>query len=197
MEKRSAAAMEFDSSRPLGSMLEVLRELFLRPRSFFLSFSSEGEIKGPVIFILLVTAISAIISLFISGGAALLGYGDPATVGIAAAQGVGFMLLAPLMVAFAAAFYLLAIRTFVGEVANFRQVYRIAAHAYGPMIFFGIPGIGAFAFAYGAMLLMVLAVRGIYRTSLMNALITALVGFVPVASALMYLYLVVTGVAFG
>jgi hypothetical protein len=189
--------VEFDVGRPLASAGAVLRELFLRPRSFFLAFSPEGEVKGPAVFVVLVTTVAAATSLLFSFAGPALGFGELGSVPVLVGQAVGFVVLSPLLVAAAAAFYLLSIRTFVGEVADFRQVYRIVAHAYGPMALFGIPGVGAFAFAYGAMALMTLAIRGVYRTSLMNALITALVGFVPVASALMYLYLVLTGAAFG
>ncbi|TCJ19800.1 hypothetical protein E0L93_02245 [Rubrobacter taiwanensis] len=188
---------EFDGGRPLESAAAVLRELFLRPRRFFLNFSPEGEVRDPALFVMLVTAVAAVTGLVLSILGPALGLGERGTFWILLLQAAGFVVLSPLLVAAAAACYWLSIRTFVGPVTDFRQVYRILAHAYGPMILFGIPGVGALAFGYGAMALMVLAVRGVYRTSLMTALITALVGFVPVATALMFFYLVLAGWAHG
>ena len=51
------------------------------------------------------------------------------------------------MVGAAAGFYLLSIRTFVGKVSSFREVYRMAAYASGALIL-AISLVGAFAITY-------------------------------------------------
>jgi hypothetical protein len=61
------------------------------------------------------------------------------------------------------------------------------------MILFWVPIINAFAFTYAAMVLMWLGIRYVYRTSFLTSLVAALVGFVPVAVAFIYLVVVING----
>jgi len=58
---------------------------------------------------------------------------------------------------------------------------------------FPIPVLNALAFTYAALILMWFAIRGVYRTSFLSGLITALVGFVPVALAFIYLVVAANG----
>jgi hypothetical protein len=83
--------------------------------------------------------------------------------------------------------YLLAIRTFVGRVSSFTEVYRMAAYASAALILAWIPILGAFAFTYALMVLMGIGIQSVYRTSFLTAVVTAMVGFVPVASILVWL----------
>ena len=104
-------------------------------------------------------------------------------------------MLSPLAVGVVAAVYLLSIRTFVGKVGTFREVYRMAAYAFGAMILAWIPIVGAFAVTYALMVLMGVAVRTVYRTSLLTAVVTALVSFMPLGVALIWLRVTTAGLA--
>ncbi len=66
----------------------------------------------------------------------------------------------------AAGFYLLAIRTFVGKVGSFEELYRMTAYAF--------------------MVLMGIGIHSVYRTSFITTVVVALSGFVPVATALIF-----------
>jgi len=92
-----------------------------------------------------------------------------------------------------AAVYLLAIRTFVGRVADFRGVYRVAAYAFGAMSLAWIPALGALAVTYSLLVLMGFGVRYVYRTSSLTALVTALSCFVPLGVALIWLRILAAG----
>jgi hypothetical protein len=65
-----------------------------------------------------------------------VGLGD---VGLTALGGLIFALFSPLAVGVVAGVYLLSIRTFVGKVSSFREVYRMAAYAFGALILAWIP----------------------------------------------------------
>jgi hypothetical protein len=92
-----------------------------------------------------------------------------------------------------AGIYLLSIRTFVGKVSNFREVYRMAAYASGALILAWIPIIGAFAVTYALMVLMGIGIRFVYRTSFLTAVVTAVASFVPVGVALIWLRVTTAG----
>ena len=63
----------------------------------------------------------------------------------------------------------------------------MSAYAYGAMILSWIPVVNALAFTYAAMILMMLGIQSVYRASFLTALVTTLVGFVPVSIAFIYL----------
>jgi hypothetical protein len=105
----------------------------------------------------------------------------------AVVEGLLFAVLSPVGVAVAAGVYLLAIRTFVGNVANFSQAYRIVAYAFSAFVFAWIPVLGSVAISYALLVLMGIAIREVYETSFLTAVITALVGFIPVGSALVWI----------
>lgn len=187
-------APEFTLERPLGSALDVLRAVILRPRRFFLGFSAEGPVHEPGAFVLLVSAFSAFV-----GAAASLVSGElsAASAGLTLLVAALLTLLAPLALGAAAGAYLLSIRTFVGGTPGFREVYRMLAYAYAPMVLAWVPVVSAFAFTYSFMVLMLIAVRTVYRTSLITAVITALVAYVPVATAFLLLIAWSTGLTAG
>jgi hypothetical protein len=83
--------------------------------------------------------------------------------------------------------YLLSVRTFVGKVSGFAEVYRMAAYAASALVFAWIPILGAFAFTYALMVLMGIGIQSVYKTSLITTVITVLAGFVPVASVLVWI----------
>jgi sorbitol-specific phosphotransferase system component IIC len=85
-----------------------------------------------------------------------------------------------------AGIYLLSIRTFVGKVAGFAEVYRMAAYAASALVFAWIPILGAFAFTYALMVLMGIGIQNAYKTSFITTIVTVLAGFVPVASILVW-----------
>jgi hypothetical protein len=191
---RSAEAPEFSLQRPLPSAFAVVRAVLFSPRSFYLNFSGEGPLIEPAVFVLLVavvtgtlTAAVAIVSNF------LFGEVSAGEVGLTALEALLFTLLSPLAVGLVAGIYLLSIWTFVGKVASFREVYRMAAYAFGALVLAWIPIVGAFAVTYALMVLMGIAIRYVYRTSLLTAVITALMGFVPISVALIWLRVTTAG----
>lgn len=194
----SAKAPEFDLQSPLPSAIAALRAVLLTPRSFYANFSAEGPLKEPAIFTLLVGAVTGILTAAVALISNLafgdLGAGDLL---FTLLEAVVFALLSPLAVGAVAGVYLLSIRTFVGKVSSFREVYRIAAYAWGAVILAWIPVLGAFAITYSLMVLMGIGVRFIYRTSLLTAVVTALVGFVPLGIALIWLRVVTAGLTSG
>ena len=64
---------------------------------------------------------------------------------------------------------------------------RIAAYAASALVFAWIPILGAFAFTYALMVLMGIGIQSAYKTSFITTVVTVLVGFVPVASILVWI----------
>ena len=234
-------APEFNLQRPLSSALAVLRAILFSPRRFYLGFSPEGPLREPAIFVLLVGAVTAVLTAAVAmvsnlifgelsagevgvtaleavlfallspvavGAVAaaltaavaivsnlIFGELSAGEVGVTALEAVLFALLSPLAVGVVAAVYLLSIRTFVGNVGTFREVYRAAAYAFGALILAWIPIVGAFAVTYALMVLMGIAVRIVYRTSFLTAVVTVLVGFLPISLALIFLRVTTAGLA--
>jgi hypothetical protein len=180
---------EFDTKRPVASAAAVLRAVLLAPKSFYLNFSAEGPLREPILFVLLVSTVSAILRLLLVLTFSTEGPGEA---GIAVLEAIAYVALSPLLLGLFSGAYLLSLRTFVGPEGNFRQIYRMLAHAWGGAILFWIPGVGAFAFTYVALVLMAIGIRYVYRTSFLTALVTALVGYVP--AAIFYLFLILLGV---
>jgi hypothetical protein len=187
-----AKSPEFDPKRLVASAAAVLRGIFLSPKGFYLNFATEGSLREPALFVLLVSAVSGALSILVNLiSAAVLGT-DTSALGVVASN-LAFVVLSPVLIGAAAGPYLLSVRTFVGPEGSFRGVYRMLAYAYGAMILFWVPIINAFAFTYAAMVLMWLGIRYVYRTSFLTGLVAALVGFVPVAVAFIYLVVVING----
>lgn len=182
---------EFSLNRPLASAAEVIKAVVLSPQSFYRGFSTEGPVKEPVYFVLLVGAVTGTLSAVVKLISGLIfGQVTAAIVGYTVLQAFLFAALSPVIVGIIAAVYLLSIRTFVGKVGSLREVYRMAAYAYGAMIVAWIPVLGAFAFTYMLMILMGFGVRSVYRTSFLTAVVTVLVGFVPCAMGFILLSVV-------
>ncbi|CAA9448468.1 MAG: hypothetical protein AVDCRST_MAG78-3125 [uncultured Rubrobacteraceae bacterium] len=170
----------------------MLRAIFFAPKSFYLNFPAEGPLREPTLFVLLVSGVSGVLSMVVNlilGP--ILGTGTN-LLGVVASN-LAFVVLSPLAIGVAAGAYLLSVRTFVGPEGDFRQIYRMLAYAYGAMILFWAPIINAFAFTYATLVLMLLGIRSVYRTSFLTGLVTALAGFVPVAVAFIYLVVAVNG----
>ena len=161
-----------------------------------MNFSAEGPLKEPAVFVLLVGAITGLLTAAVAILSGLL-FGEVSAdeVGLTVLEAVLVALLSPLAVGVVAGVYLLSIRTFVGKVSGFRGVYRIAAYAFGALILAWIPVIGAFAVTYALMVLMGIAVRIVYRASFLVALVTVLVGFMPIGVALIWLRVTTAGLA--
>lgn len=181
-------APEFDLEKPVSSAAEVIKALFVRPRSFFRGFSAEGPVKEPTLFVLFVSAVTGVLSVVVALASNLI-FGELTAfvLGLTLLQALIFVLLSPVAIVVVAAVYLLSIRTFVGKVSSLREVYRMAAYAYGVMILAWIPVVHAFMVTYALMVLMGFGIRSVYRTSFMTAVVTALVGFVPTATGLILL----------
>lgn len=189
-------APEFSLQRPVTSALAVIRAVLFSPRRFYLDFSTEGPLREPAIFVLLVAAVTGALTAAVAILSGLL-FGEVGAddVGLTVLEAVLFALLSPLAVGVVAGVYLLSIRTFVGKVGAFREVYRMAAYAFGALILAWIPIVGAFAVTYALMVLMGIAVRTVYRTSLLTAVVTALVSFMPIGVALIWLRVTTAGLA--
>jgi hypothetical protein len=181
-------APEFDLRRPFGSAVAVIRTVLFSPRSFYLTFKVEGPLKEPAVFVLLVGTFSAILGAAVALSSNLL-FGDLDAEDLRAAVvgAVLFAVLSPVGVGVVAGVYLLSIRTFVGKVSGFTEVYRMAAYAASVLVFAWIPILGAFAFTYALMVLMGIGIQSVYKTTFLTVVITAVVGFVPVASVLVWL----------
>jgi hypothetical protein len=189
-------APEFSLQRPLASALAVIRAVLLSPRSFYLNFSAEGPLREPAVFVVLVGAVTGVLTAVVAIISNLIfGQVSAGDVGLTVLEALFFALLSPLAVGVVAAVYLLSIRTFVGKVSSLREVYRIAAYAFGALILAWIPLVGAFAVTYASMVLMGIAVRTVYRTSLLTAVVTVLVSFVPINLALIWLRVTTAGLA--
>ena len=185
---QSAKAPEFSLDRPLASALATIRAVLFSPRTFYANFRADGPLKGPAVFALLVGtvtgglgAVVALVSNVLTGG---VGADD---LRAAVVEGLLFAVLSPVGVAVAAAVYLLSIRTFVGKVADFPQAYRITAYAYAAFVFAWVPVLGSIAISYALLVLMGIAIKEVYEASFLTAVIAALVGFIPVGSALVWI----------
>ena len=179
---------EFDLQRPFSSALAVIRTVLFSPRSFYLNFKVEGPVKEPTVFVLLVGVVSGVLGAAVALASNFL-FGDFGVGDLRAALlgALLFAVLSPVGVGLAAGVYFLSIRTFVGKVSGFTEVYRMAAYAASALVFAWIPILGAFAFTYALMVLMGTGIKTVYKTSFLAAVVTALTGFVPVASVLVWL----------
>ncbi len=180
-----AKSPEFDPIRPIASAAAVLRAIFFGPRSFYLNFDPEGPLREPTMFVVLVSAVSSVLSLVANSIATAFG-ADTDLLNVIALN-LAFVALSPVLLGVAAGAYLLSIRGFVRSGATFREAYRMLAYAYGTMILFWVPVVNALAFTYAAMVLMGLGIQSLYHTSFLTTLVTTLVGFVPTAIAFIYL----------
>jgi len=187
-------APEIDRQRPFASAVAVIMTVLFSPRRFYLNFKVEGPIKEPAAFVLLVGAVSGILgATLVLSTNLLFGDLDAGDLRAAVIDAVLFALLSPVGVGVVAGVYLLSIRTFVGKVSDFREVYRMAAYAAAALVLAWIPVLGAFAFTYALIVLMGIGIQSVYRTSFSTTVVTAVVGFVPVASVL--IWLIIAGVA--
>ena len=187
-------APEFDLQRPFASAVAVIKTVFFSPRSFYLNVKVEGPIMGPAAFVLLVGAVSGILGAALSLSSNFL-FGDLDANDLRAAviDAVAFALLSPVGVGVVAGVYLLSIKTFVGKVSGFREIYRLAAYAAAALLLAWIPVLGAFAFTYALIVLMGIGIQSVYGTTFLTTVVTVVVGFVPVASFL--IWLIIAGVA--
>ena len=187
-------APEFDLQRPFASAVAVIRTVLFSPRSFYLNFKVEGPIKEPAAFVLIVGAVCGILGAAVALSTNFLfGDLDAGDLQAAVLDAVFFAVLSPIGVGVVAGVYLLSIRTFVGKVSGLREVYRMAAYAAAALVLAWIPILGAFAFTYALIVLMGIGIQSVYGTSFLTTVVTAVVGFVPVASVL--IWLVVAGAA--
>ena len=185
---------EFYLRRPFASAVAVIRTVLFSPRSFYVNFKVEGPLKEPAAFVLLVGAVCGILGAAVALSTNLLfGDLDAGDLRAAALDALLFALLSPVGVGVVAGVYLLSIRTFVGKVSGFREVYRMAAYAAAALVLAWIPVLGAFAFSYALIVLMGIGIHSVYGASFLTTVVTAVVGFVPVASVL--IWLIITGVA--
>lgn len=187
-------APEFRLHEPLGSGLAAVSAVLRSPRSFYRNFSLEGPVKEPAVFVLLISAVAGILRTVVSlVSGAVFGDITLSVVGLTVLEALLFIVLSPAAVGLAAAVYLLSIRTFVGQQANLREVYRMLAYAYGMTIFAWIPLIDAFVITYILMVLMGIGIRTVYRTTFLTALVTALVGYVPISTGIILLRVLTAG----
>ena len=189
-----AKSPEFDLERPTASTAAVLRAILLQPRAFYLNFDAKGPVREPLVFVLLVSAVSGVLSLVVNSIFAAV-FGAGTNLFVVAVLNLAFVMLSPVLVGMAAGVYLLCIRMFVSRGSDLREVYRMFAYAYGAMILSWVPVVNALAFTYAAMILMMLGIQSVYRASFLTALVTTLVGFVTVSVAFIYLLGMANGLA--
>jgi hypothetical protein len=124
----------------VSSSLAVLWAVLFSPRRFYLGFSPEGSLREPAVFVLLVGAVTAALTAAVAIVSNLIfGELSAGELGVTALEAALFALLSPLAVGVVAGIYLLSIRTFVGKVSSFWEVYRMAAYAFGALILAWIP----------------------------------------------------------
>ena len=185
---QSDKSPEFDLQRPFSSAVAVMRAVLFSPRSFYLNFKVEGPVKEPTVFVLLVGVVSGVLGAAVALASNLLfGDFDAGDLRAALVGALLFAALSPVGVGVTAGVYLHYIRTFIGQVSDFRQVYRMAAYASSALVLAWIPILGAFAFTYALMVLMGMGIKVIYKSTFLAAVVTALAGFVPVASILVWI----------
>jgi hypothetical protein len=166
----------------------VIRTVLFSPRSFYLNFKVEGSLREPAVFVLLIGIFSGLLGAAAALSSNLLfGDLDAEDLRAAAVGAVLFAVLSPVGVGVVAGVYLLSIRTFVGKVSGFTEVYRMVAYAASVLVLAWIPILGAFAFTYALMVLMGIGIQSVYRTTFLTTVVTVVVGFVPVASVLVWL----------
>jgi hypothetical protein len=185
---QSDKAPEFDLRHPLTSAISVLRAVLFSPKTFYVNFKVDGPVRGPAVFALLVGAVAGVLGAAVALASNLLfGDFDAGDLRAALVGALLFAVLSPVGVGVTAGVYLLSIRTFVGKVSGFAEVYRMAAYAASALVFAWIPILGAFAFTYALMVLMGIGIQSVYRTSFNTTIVTVLAGFVPVASILVWI----------
>ena len=185
---QSEKAPEFDLRHPLASAISVLKAVLFSPKMFYLNFKVDGPVREPAVFALLVGAVSGVLSAAVAlASNQLFGDFDAGDLRAALVGALLFAVLTPVGIGVTAAIYLLSIRTFVGKVSGFAEVYRMAAYAASALVFAWIPILGAFAFTYALMVLMGIGIQSVYRTTFITTVVTVLVGFVPVASILVWI----------
>ncbi|MBA3617880.1 MAG: YIP1 family protein, partial [Rubrobacteraceae bacterium] len=156
---------EFDLRRPFASAVAVIRTVLFSPRRFYLNFEADGPLKEPVVFVLLVGAVAGILGAAVALSSNILfGDLDAADLWAAVTDAVLFALLLPVGVGVVAGVYLLSIKTFVGKVSGFTEIYRMAAYAAAVLVLAWIPILGAFAITYALMVLMGIGIHSVYRT---------------------------------
>jgi hypothetical protein len=181
-------APEFNLRHPFTSALAVIAAVLFSPRSFYLNFKVEGPLREPAVFVLLVGVVSGLLGAAVALASNILfGDFDAGDVRAALLGALLFAALSPVGVGVAAGVYLISIRTFVGKVSSFAEVYRMTAYAASALVFAWIPILGAFAFTYALMVLMGIGIYTVYKTSFIVAIVTALTGFVPVATVLVWI----------
>jgi hypothetical protein len=181
-------APEFDLQRPFASAISVIVAVLFSPRNFYLNLKIEGPVREPAVFVLLVGAVSGVLAAAVALASNLLfGDFDAGDLRAALIGALLFAVLSPIGVGVTAGVYLLSIRTFVGKVSSFAEVYRMAAYAASALVFAWIPVLGAFAFTYALMVLMGIGIQSAYKTSFITTIVTVFAGFVPVASILVWI----------
>jgi hypothetical protein len=181
-------APEFDLQRPFASAISVIVAVLFSPRNFYLNLKIEGPVRKPAVFVLLVGAVSGVLAAAVALASNLLfGDFDAGDLRAALIGALLFAVLSPIGVGVTAGVYLLSIRTFVGKVSSFAEVYRMAAYAASALVFAWIPVLGAFAFTYALMVLMGIGIQSAYKTSFITTIVTVFAGFVPVASILVWI----------
>ncbi|CAA9422451.1 MAG: hypothetical protein AVDCRST_MAG03-2641 [uncultured Rubrobacteraceae bacterium] len=184
---QNTKAPEFSLDRPLPSALATIRAVLFSPRTFFSNLQADGPLKEPVLFALLIGTVTGVLGAVVALASNVFTGGVGADdLRAALVEGFLFAVLSPVGVGIAAGIYLLSIRTFVGKVADFTQAYRIVAYAFSAFVIAWVPVLGSVAISYALLVLMGIAIKEVYETSFLTAVITALVGFIPVGSALVW-----------
>ena len=152
---------EPDGRAALEGFVGTWRRVVTDPLGFFADMPESGGLAAPTIFLALCSAANA-------AGHLLVGRGLTSGVAVFVGQVVSAYVAAALLV-------LVAQHLFGGR-AGFEPTLRVVAYAAAPGILLWVPFVGAFAWAYGAYLV----VRGLERVQALDttrAVLTVLVTF--------------------
>jgi hypothetical protein len=192
--------MDYATSRPVTSFLPTVKEILLSPREFFASIERQGKLASPLVFAILCTFVSILVSGLYSLGISAMG-GDPAAAGLpAVGVGTGFIILGVMLV-FSPLFALLGVyigaailhvlvwAIFRGGNRGFERTLRVVAYASSALsLLVWIPLLGLLVNVYGVYVNAV-GLEGLHSATFRRALVVAsLPFFFGLASAAFTLY---------
>lgn len=180
----------FDTSRPLGSFVEVARGALAEPAAFFAGLGGPrpGRVKGPLVFAIICGAVSSLLSLIAepfnpltrgqpgigSSFSSLYGNNPGAAIALAVLIVVMLPLLIVLGVYIGAAIQHLFVFLFVRERRGFWGTFPVVAYGGSAISLFSwMPILGYLASIYGIYVTTV-GLRELHGTTTIRALLAAL-----------------------
>lgn len=186
----------------LPALLNTIRRLLLKPKSFFTNLPLTGGLGEPLGFALLVGTTGVLSSFFwqlvLDGG-----FSETVPMVLSKHTGsfmndpkvvVGIFMLAPFLVALGQFFLsiclLWAVRLTGREETTFEGVFRVAAYAQAPAVICLIPWGGAFIAAVWNLILLIIGISKKFGSSTLKAVFTLFLATVFQGGLLFFLLLV-------